>query len=123
MVSVIKFSTTHQYTVMFEVLKSVVLKIQFVWDVMLCHCASLGLIMNVKTLLSFEVLGTTHPAAQHHIPEDLGHLHKFYCAHTEHTAVTLALHAHCIEYTVTVAFNVNHSQYTTAVALHAQCNQ
>jgi hypothetical protein len=78
--------------------------------------------MNMKTLLlSFEVLGTTHPAAQHHISEDLGHLHKFYCVHAEHTAVTLALHAHCTEYTVT--FNANRSQYTTAVALHAQCNQ
>jgi len=50
MVPVVKCSTTHHFTVMFEVLKSVVLKIQVVWDVMLCCWKSLGLLVNMKTL-------------------------------------------------------------------------
>jgi hypothetical protein len=97
-VSVVKWSTTHRFTVMSEVLKSVVLKIQVVWDVMLCCWKSLGLLVNMKTLWSFKVLGTNHPAAQHHILEDLDHLHIFYCGHAHYTAFTVALHAHCNQY-------------------------
>jgi len=97
-VPVVKCSTTHQFTVIYEVLKSVVLKIQVVWNVMLCCWKGLGLLVNVKTLQSFKVLGTTHPAAQHHILGDLDHLHIFYCAHAQHTAVTVALHAHFNQY-------------------------
>jgi len=83
--SVVKRLTTHQFTVIFEILNSVVLKIQVVWDVMLCSWKSLGLLVNMKTLWSFRVLGTTHPAAQHHILEDLDHLHIFCCAHMHDT--------------------------------------
>jgi hypothetical protein len=53
-----------------------------------------------ENTMILRTVGSYSPAAQHHIPEGFNHLHKFYCAYAQHTAVTMALHAHCSEYTV-----------------------
>jgi len=74
--------------VRFETLTAVLLKIQVVWDTTLCWWWAVAddakdhnaLILrgNMKALWYSATLGTIHPVAQQHIPEDLN-IHMYYC--------------------------------------------